>query len=70
VPALRVTAGRTLRLHFAFAARGTSVTVAGSRSTALPGGKLVSWRVARKGISVISTTAPGHGTVSYVVVIS
>jgi hypothetical protein len=71
LPMLRVPARGSVRLHFGFPARSISVSVLGSpKVSALPAGRLVSWRIARKGISVISATAPGHGTVSYAVVIS
>jgi hypothetical protein len=69
LPVIRVPAGRIVRIHFGFPARSIAVSV-GSRVGSLPAGRLVSWRVARKGISVISATAPGHGTVSYAVVVS
>ena len=71
LPVVRIAPGRTARIHFGFAARSIGVSVLGARGNApLRAGRIVSWRVARKGISVISATAPGHGTVSYVVVIS
>lgn len=71
LPGLRLAARRSVQLHFGFAARAITVSTLGSsKVSTLPAGRLVSWRIARKGISVISATAPGHGTVSYAVAIS
>lgn len=72
LPVVRGTAGKVAKVHFGFAARAVGVSVLGSPKTAsLPAGRIVSWRVARKGITVISATAPGgRGTVSYAVAVS
>jgi len=72
LPVVRGTAGKMASVHFGFAARAVGVSVLGApKTTSLPAGRIVSWRVARKGITVISATAPGgRGTVSYAVVVS
>jgi hypothetical protein len=63
--------GRTATLHLAFAPSTIRVSTLGAPGARqVPAGRLARWRPARSGITLITVTRSGRGTVTYVVVVS
>jgi hypothetical protein len=68
IPRIGGLRNRTLRLHFAFAARQVTVSALTTRVIQrLKPGRLVLWPVRQTGVVLINVNVPGRGTVSYAV---
>lgn len=71
LPRLRGAVGKAATLHLAFVPSTIRVSTLGAPGTRqVPAGRLARWKPARAGITLITVTRSGRGTVTYAVVVS